>query len=71
MVIEREMTGARDDEVKEHIAARFDEIERAVNELETPRAFADQLYVLRDHVAMVRQRLDSARQARGNNDRSS
>ena len=36
---------------------RLDDIEGAVNELKTPLSFADQLYVLRDHVATVRGRL--------------
>ena len=40
--------------------ARLDEISRAVTELRTPASFADQLYVLRDHVAAVRRRLDVA-----------
>jgi hypothetical protein len=35
-------------------------IERAVHEIKTPLSFADQLYVLRDHVAMVRRRLDES-----------
>ena len=39
---------------------RLDEISRAVSELRTPPSFADQLYVLRDHVAAVRRRLDVA-----------
>jgi hypothetical protein len=40
------------------VRARLDEISRAVSELRTPPSFADQLYVLRDHVAAVRRRLD-------------
>jgi hypothetical protein len=35
-------------------------IERAVHEIKTPLSFAGQLYVLRDHVAMVRRRLDES-----------
>jgi len=31
-----------------------------VSELKTPPSFADQLYVLRDHVAAVRSRLEGA-----------
>ena len=33
-----------------------------MNELKTPLSFADQLYVLRDHVGMVRQHLLAAAQ---------
>ena len=35
---------------------RIDEIARAVDDVRTPPSFADQLYVLRDHVASVRRR---------------
>jgi len=42
------------------VHARLDEIASAVSELRTPPSFADQLYVLRDHVAAVRRRLDVA-----------
>jgi hypothetical protein len=42
------------------VRARLDDIARAVSELKTPPSFADQLYVLRDHVAAVRRRLDTS-----------
>jgi hypothetical protein len=58
MAIEREMRGTPTAEQKEKVHARLDEIARAVSELRTPPSFADQLYVLRDHVAAVRRRLD-------------
>jgi hypothetical protein len=60
MAIEREMRGTPTPEQKEKVHARLDEISRAVSELRTPASFADQLYVLRDHVAAVRRRLDIA-----------
>jgi TRAP-type uncharacterized transport system substrate-binding protein len=60
MAIEREMRGTPTPELKEKVHARLDEISRAVSELRTPASFADQLYVLRDHVAAVRRRLDVA-----------
>ena len=60
MAIEREMRGQRTPEQKEMVHARLDEISRAVSEMRTPASFADQLYVLRDHVAAVRRRLDVA-----------
>jgi TRAP-type uncharacterized transport system substrate-binding protein len=60
MAIEREMRGTPTPEQREKVHARLDEISRAVSELRTPASFADQLYVLRDHVAAVRRRLDVA-----------
>jgi hypothetical protein len=60
MAIERDMMTARSDEQRVEIAARLDEIQRAVQDLKTPPSFGDQLYVLRDHVAMVRRRLTEA-----------
>jgi NMT1-like family len=60
MAIEREMRGVQTPEQKARVHARLDEISRAVTELRTPPSFADQLYVLRDHVAAVRRRLDVA-----------
>lgn len=60
MSIEREMMrGDRSPESRQAIGKRLDEIEHAVDELRTPLSFADQLYVLRDHVASVRRRLES------------
>jgi TRAP-type uncharacterized transport system substrate-binding protein len=58
MSIEREMMTERTPEQREGIIARLAEIERAVNAIRTPLAFADQLYVLRDHVHNVRLRLE-------------
>jgi TRAP-type uncharacterized transport system substrate-binding protein len=60
MAIEREMRGEHTPEQKEKVRARLDAIARAVSDLKTPPSFADQLYVLRDHVAAVRRRLDVA-----------
>jgi hypothetical protein len=57
MAIERDMQAGVPPERREEFARRLDEIDSAVNELRTPLAFADQLYLLRGHVAMVRQRL--------------
>jgi hypothetical protein len=57
MAIEREMTLARTDDDRHAIAHKLDDIQHAVDEIKTPLSFADQLYVLRDHVAMVRRRL--------------
>jgi len=60
MAIEREMRGQHTPEQKERVRERLDQIARAVSDLKTPASFADQLYVLRDHVAAVRRRLDVA-----------
>jgi len=57
MAIEREMLGSPTPENREAIRIRLEDIERAVNQLKLPLAYADQLYVLRDHVAMVSRRL--------------
>ena len=58
MAIEREMRGGHTADERARVRERLDEIARAVDELRTPPSFADQLYVLRDHVATVRRRLD-------------
>jgi hypothetical protein len=60
MAIEREMRSDSSPERREKVRVRLDDIARAVSDLKTPPSFADQLYVLRDHVAAVRRRLDIA-----------
>jgi TRAP-type uncharacterized transport system substrate-binding protein len=62
MAIEREMLAQPAPEAQTALLKRIDAIERSVNELKTPLSFADQLYVLRDHVGMVRQHLLAAAQ---------
>ena len=57
MAIERDMLAQRSPDQHQEIVRRLDEIEHSVNEIKTPLSFADQLYVLRDHVSMVRRRL--------------
>jgi TRAP-type uncharacterized transport system substrate-binding protein len=57
MAIEREMSIQHAAAARAQILTRIDEIASAVNEIKTPLSFADQLYVLRDHVATVRARL--------------
>jgi NMT1-like family len=63
MAIERDMLQGtapdKHEELREQIHKRLDEIEDAVNTIKTPLSFADQLYVLREHVNMVRRRLES------------
>lgn len=57
MAIERETATTRTAEDRAAILRRLDEIAQAVSALRTPASFADQLYVLRDHVAAVRERV--------------
>ncbi len=57
MAIERDMLADPTAERKQEIHKRLDDIQNAVNNLRTPVAFADQLYVLRDHIASVREHL--------------
>ncbi len=57
MTIERAMLAPPTAEEKVILLRRFEAIEKAVNELKTPPSFGDQLYVLRDHVRLVRERL--------------
>jgi TRAP transporter TAXI family solute receptor len=40
----------------EGILARLDDIEQAVNQIDTPLAYSDSLYVFRQHIDLVRQR---------------
>lgn len=56
MKIEREMARKDADMQSEKITKTLQEIETAVNAMSMPLAYADQLYVLREHIAMVKQR---------------
>lgn len=57
MALERDMHTDPTPERKQEILKRLDDIQEAVNDLRTPLAFADQLYVLREHINGVRTRL--------------
>ncbi len=59
MAIEREMLACPAAEAAAGLRARLQAIERAVGQMKMPPAYADQLYVLRDHVAMVGRRLEN------------
>ncbi|HVV49181.1 MAG TPA: TAXI family TRAP transporter solute-binding subunit [Polyangia bacterium] len=61
MGIERDLQVDRQAAGRADLLRRLDEITAAVNELTTPASFADQVYVLRDHVAAVRRRIHEAR----------
>jgi hypothetical protein len=58
MKIEREMTKETADVEIEKIKKTLEEIELAVNTMSMPLAYADQLYVLREHISMVKQRFE-------------
>lgn len=60
MAIERDMAADASPEAHAKLHKRLDEIEEAVDHIKTPLSTADQLYVLRDHIGMVRQRLEGA-----------
>ena len=57
MAIEHDMLDDPTPARKEEIRKRLDDIQEAVNNLHPPVAFADQLYVLREHIGGVRNRL--------------
>ena len=54
MKIEREMREELTEIQLANIGHQLAEIEASVNSLQPPLAFADQLYVLREHIALVR-----------------
>jgi len=53
------MLGELTPEQRERIIERLDNIEESVNNIKTPLSFADQLYVLREHISMVRHRIET------------
>jgi hypothetical protein len=57
MALERDMLADQTPERQPEILKRLDDIQESVNNLRTPLAFADQLYVLREHISGVRNRL--------------
>ncbi|HXF17379.1 MAG TPA: TAXI family TRAP transporter solute-binding subunit [Burkholderiales bacterium] len=57
MAIERDMFADPTPEGKEQIRKRLHNIQSSVNNLHPPLAFADQLYVLREHISWVQERL--------------
>jgi len=59
MEIERDILGEPTPEQHSRILKRLDDIEESVNNIKTPLSFADQLYVLREHISMVRHRIET------------
>jgi hypothetical protein len=62
MTIERDLRVHADAGELAALLGQLEEIETAVNSLQLPLAFADQLYVLREHIAMVRARFSTVTQ---------
>jgi TRAP transporter TAXI family solute receptor len=60
IAIEREAISGPDTAQRDALLDRIDAIESAVNRMKMPLAFADQFYVLREHIGFVRQRLAHA-----------
>jgi TRAP transporter TAXI family solute receptor len=56
IALERGMLSQPTPEEREGLVGQLDEIEAEVNKMKVPLAFADQFYVLRDHIAFVRGR---------------
>ncbi|MGF6776290.1 TAXI family TRAP transporter solute-binding subunit [Paraburkholderia sp. GAS334] len=65
IAIERESMGETSPTDKKALMARLDAIEDAVNGLKMPLAYADQFYVLREHIGFVRSRLDHPHETPG------
>ena len=57
MALERDMLAQPTPESKAQLHKRLDEIEEHVNSIKMPLPFADQFYVLREHINFVRRRL--------------
>jgi TRAP transporter TAXI family solute receptor len=62
--IELELDDKRSEEQLDHIIARLDKIEAAVNRIETPLAYSENLYAFRTHIDLVRRRAQAATQRR-------
>jgi hypothetical protein len=60
MALERENLRASTDEQRAPLRARLEQIENAVINIRIPAAFAEQVYVLREHITFVRERLGEA-----------
>ena len=59
MALERLTLAADTEEQRQPLRQRLEEIDKAVITLKIPAAFADQVYVLREHIKFVRERLAS------------
>jgi TRAP-type uncharacterized transport system substrate-binding protein len=66
--IERGALGDADERERDALLAQLDDIEASVNRMKMPLAYADQFYVLREHIGFVRQRLAQMDAARASPD---
>jgi hypothetical protein len=57
IALERGALNDTSPEERQQLIEKLDEIEGSVNGLKMPLAYADQFYVLREHIGFVRQRL--------------
>jgi len=64
IAIERGALSETSAEERESLIERLDAIEESVNGLKMPLAYADQFYVLREHIGFVRKRLTQGRDQR-------
>jgi hypothetical protein len=55
--LERDALSSSTPDRREEMLKRLDDIERGVNNMKMPLTFADQFYVLREHIGFVRGRL--------------
>jgi hypothetical protein len=60
IALERSMLSQPAPEEREEMLKRLDDIEAEVNKMKMPLAFADQFYVLRDHIGFVRGRYSNS-----------
>ena len=66
--LEKEILEGRAGEQSEAYEARLDRIEDAVSRIRTSVAFYDELYILKEHIQVVRQKLASVRPSTGKAD---
>jgi len=60
IALERRLLSRPAPEVREEMLKQLNEIEAEVNKMKMPLAFADQFYVLRDHIGFVRARYSNS-----------
>jgi hypothetical protein len=60
MALEREASAQTTQEQRAELLKRLDEIEERVKTVKLPGSFADQLYVLRQHIGFVRNQINQA-----------
>jgi hypothetical protein len=61
IALERSMLAQPAPEEREEMLKRFADIETEVNKMKTPLAYADQFYVLRDHIKFVRDKYSNSK----------